>query len=195
MKALQHRHVPNAVAVPTSGSNSLALSPTLDEIYEAHFDFVWRNARRLGIPADQADDVVQDVFVVVHRRIDDFAGGSVRPWILGILVRVVSDHRRSHRRKTGRWVPLEPELIADRRDPVALVESAERMRLVEALLAELEEPQRLLLVLADLEQWKLREIADFFDTNINTIYSRLRAARRAFEEAYTRVVGADGEAP
>ncbi|MGE3634951.1 MAG: RNA polymerase sigma factor, partial [Sandaracinaceae bacterium] len=79
-----------------------APSVRLEEIYDACFDFVWRSARRMGVAEAHADDVVQEVFLVAHRRLADFEGrSSVRTWLFGILLRVVSDHRRTLRRKGG----------------------------------------------------------------------------------------------
>jgi RNA polymerase sigma-70 factor (ECF subfamily) len=171
-----------------------ALSGALAQIYEAHFDFVWRNARRLGVPEASADDVTQDVFMVVQRRIADFDGRApIQAWIFGILVRVVRDHRRSFRRKDGRHVSLERAFTSDAAaiahgtSPNETVEQAERVRLFEQLLAELDEDKRTLLILSELEQWTLREIAELLGSNTNTIHSRVRAAKRAFEEAYARL--------
>ena len=45
---------------------------SFESIYEAHVDFVWRSALRLGVDEAAADDVVQQVFLVVHRRLADF---------------------------------------------------------------------------------------------------------------------------
>jgi len=166
---------------------------TLAQIYEDHFDFVWRNARRLGVPEASADDVTQDVFLVVQRRLADFDDrASIRAWIFGILVRVVRDHRRSFRRKGARNVSLEHQpssdvsAVAHGSSPNDLVEHAERLRLFEKLLGELDEDKRTLLILSELEQWTLREIAELFGSNTNTIHSRVRAAKRAFEQAYAR---------
>jgi RNA polymerase sigma-70 factor (ECF subfamily) len=175
---------------------------TLAQIYDEHFDFVWRNARRLGVPAASVDDVVQDVFVVVHRRLGDYDGrAKLRAWIFGILVRVVRDHRRSFRRKGARCASFEPEStharVAIAHDPIPseLAERAERMRLMEMLLAQLDEDKRMLLVLSVLEQWTLREIGEFLGINIHTIHSRLQVAKRAFEQIYTRWLGEQGDAP
>lgn len=164
--------------------------PSLEQIYTEHFDFVWRNARRLNVPESAADDVVQDVFIVVHRRLADFRGGPMRPWIFGILTRVVSLYRRTHQRKAGRWLPLDTETVSEptQSSPSELAERAERMRLLAMLLEELSEEQKTLILLADLEQWKLRELAEYFGTTISTIYSRLFAARARFEKAYTRAM-------
>ena len=192
-------HEPWPLHLMTSDDDKVApastclLPESLAQIYETHFDFVWRNARRLGVPEASADDVTQDVFMVVHRRIADFDGRApIAAWIFGILVRVVRDHRRSFLRKGVRNVPLEHESIKElgavvhRVSPIELVEHAERVRLFETLLAELDEDKRTLLILSELEQWTLREIAELFGSNTNTIYSRVRAAKCAFERAYAR---------
>ncbi|HMJ12476.1 MAG TPA: RNA polymerase sigma factor [Polyangiaceae bacterium] len=174
-----------AVATPDGLVGSMA------QIYDAHFDFVWRNARRLGVPEASVDDVVQDVFVIVHRRIADFDGRrQLRAWIFGILTRVARDHRRSFRRKSARWISLEAETspgsawASPGPSPSELAERAERIRLLDTLLDRLDDDKRMLLVLSELEQWTLREIAEMLGSNTNTIHSRLRAAKRAFEKVY-----------
>lgn len=170
-----------------------SLPQTLAQIYDSHFDFVWRNARRLGIPESSADDVAQDVFVIVARRIADYDGrASMKAWIFGILARVVREHRRSFRRKGARHVPLDQHpvgvelAIAPGPSPIEAAERAERVQLMERLLGKLDEDKRLLLILSELEDWSLREIAELCGSNINTIHSRLRAAKREFERVYRR---------
>ena len=169
------------------------LPETLAQIYDAHFDFVWRNARRLGVPEASADDVTQDVFMIVQRRLANYDGrASMQAWIFGILMRVVSSHRRSYRRKSANNVPLDQSLnreLGETSDPTPIeqLERAESTQLLERALSKLDEEQRSLLILSEMEEWTLREIAALYDSNINTIYSRLRAAKRAFERAYSLV--------
>ena len=187
-------------AVDTRASCAV-LPDRMAQLYENHFDFVWRNARRLGVPEASADDVTQDVFLVVQRRLADFDGRtSIQSWIFGILMRVVRDHRRSFRRKGARTVSLDHESTRDGsaiayRGANEAVEHAERVRLFETLLAELDEDKRTLLILSELEQWTLREIAELFGSNTNTIHSRVRAAKRAFEQAYARSQAGKGRLP
>lgn len=175
------------------------LPASLDEIYTEHFDFVWRNARRLGVPESSAEDVVQDVFLVIHRRFGDFRGGPVRPWIFGILSRVVRDYKRAHRRKLAHWVSLAPDAAAPTEQilasPSAQAERAQRVHLIEKLLQSLDEDQRTLLVLSELEQWTLREIAEYFETNTSTVYSRLHVAKQRLEKAYRRAILTLGDEP
>lgn len=179
-------------AAGSGGAREHVLPESLAQVYDQHFDFVWRNARRLGVPEASADDVTQDVFMIVQRRIATYDGrASMQAWIFGILVRVVSSHRRSYRRKGARNVSLDDERELSRsvsappdETPAAQLERAERARILSSLLDQLDEDKRALLILSELEEWTLREIAELYHSNINTIYSRLRAAKRDFERAY-----------
>jgi RNA polymerase sigma-70 factor (ECF subfamily) len=182
--------------IPTPVGGTIERSPLtasrFNELYEANADFVWRNARRLGVDAGAIDDVVQSVFLVVFRRLDDFEGrSSLKTWIYEVLVRVVRDHRRSLRRKSP---PREgPEPV----DPAALVAPAEQRpdrladqaaaaRLVRELLDTLDDDKREVFTMADLEGFTLREIAEVLQEPPGTIASRLRAARVDFERAARR---------
>jgi RNA polymerase sigma-70 factor (ECF subfamily) len=166
------------------------LPDTLEQIYDKHFDFVWRNARRLGVPEASADDVVQDVFMIVQRRLPIYDGRApMQSWLFGILVRVVATQRRSYRRKAARNVPFDQSIsreLTAAQDPTPFeqLERSERAELFANVLGQLDEDKRALLILSELEDWTLREIAELYKSNINTIYSRLRAAKRAFERAY-----------
>jgi len=175
---------------------------SFEQIYDEYSDFVWRNARRLGVPSSGAEDVVQDVFIVVQRRLPDFDGRTaIQSWIFGILVRVVGHYRRSYQRKDSRCVSLEQDAryhntsLAGARSPSEQAENAERLRLLETLLGQLDEGKRTLLVLSELEGWTLREIAEYLGSNTNTVHSRLRAAKRAFEDVHRRWRAEKGDAP
>ncbi|HEX7666065.1 MAG TPA: sigma-70 family RNA polymerase sigma factor [Polyangiaceae bacterium] len=164
---------------------------TFDGVYEAHFAFVWRTARRLGVGESDVSDVAQEVFLVVHRRLDSFEQrGSVKTWLYGILRRVVSDYRRSQRRKpsmVGRAEAIEPDAwSSDESDPAESAEQREAMALVNRLLDELDDDKREAFVLAELEGMTTSEIAEALDANPNTVASRIRAGRLAFEAALAR---------
>jgi len=174
---------------------------SFEQIYDEHSDFVWRNARRLGVSNSGAEDVVQDVFIVVQRRLPDFDGRTtLQSWIFGILVRVVRHYRRSYQRKDARCVPLEQvghsnTIQPGPRTPSEQAESAERVRLLENLLSQLDEDKRMLLILSELEGWTLREIAESLQSNTNTIHSRLRAAKREFGQLHRRWLTTHGDRP
>ena len=177
--------------VPAPGvANAL---PDFDRLYDEYIDFVCRNTRRLGVAPAAMDDVVQDVFVVAHRRLHDVQKPeSLRAWMLSIVIRVVRDYRRSIRRKgfllRAVEPPLEPDQLPDPRDAgqQAWVEQADAVRLLHGVLAELDDSKREVFVLAELEEMTELEIAEALGENVNTVHSRLRAARKAFEQAVQR---------
>jgi|JI10StandDraft_1071094.scaffolds.fasta_scaffold433761_2 RNA polymerase sigma-70 factor (ECF subfamily) len=164
-----------------------APSMNLADIYAEHFDFVWRSVRRLGVPESSVDDAVQDVFVVVHRRLDEFEGrSSLKTWLFAIVRRVVRDHRPSPRRALADPGTLEalPDTASG---PLECAAQAEAVRQLYRLLDELDADKREVFVLVDLEQMTAPEAAEAVGANVNTVYARLRAARRDLDAAMTRL--------
>lgn len=182
-----------AVPIATAEPLPRVPLPTFDAVYEQHFDFVWRNIRRLGVPDAQLDDAAQEVFLVVHRRLADFEGrSSLRTWLFGVVARVARDHRRAARRKSPHArspeASIDADLVPDDRaeGPHDRSERSEAIRLLHRLLDELDDDKRAVFVLAELEQMSAPEIAEALGENVNTVYARLRAARRDFEQAVLR---------
>src|SRR4051794_9591811 len=172
--------------------------PTFAQVYEEHFAFVWRSALRLGAPAAIADDVVQEIFVVVYRKLNEFEGrSSIKTWLFGIVLHVVRAQRRSLRAKHPH--ALNPELSADpetlidgRTGPHEAAVQAEAAQLVNQLLEALDEDKRAVFILAELEQMSAVEIARAVTIPLNTVYSRLRLARQEFAAAAARHRARDG---
>lgn len=152
---------------------------SLGQVYREHFDFVWRSLLRLGFPPAEAEDVAQDVFLVVHRRLGDFdPSRSMRAWLYGIARRVAKDRRRGQGREERR-LRLLPGPSAGL-DPERAAAQAEAAALVQVFLDGLEPDFRSIFVLAELEGFGGTEIADAMNLNRNTVYTRLRALRRDF---------------
>jgi RNA polymerase sigma-70 factor (ECF subfamily) len=175
-------------AAGMGGCQALAVSvsdvPQLDfaEVYQNYFDFVWRSLRRVGVPNDHLDDATQEVFLIVHRRLEDFEpGSSIKAWLFAIVQRIASQSRRSARRHPEE--PLPPDLPASTNDPHEATVQAHALRLVYQALDALDEEKRAVFVLAELEQMTAPEIAQALSLKLNTVYSRLRAARHKFEAA------------
>lgn len=153
-------------------------TPRFDEVYEELFDFVWRSLRRLGVSRAGIDDAVQDVFVVVHRRLAEFEGrSSVRTWVFGIALRVARDHRRRARRKGGH-APLDPRIPDEGPGPAESLARWEAVRELDRILGALDEDKRAVFVLMEIEEMSAPDAALALGANVNTVYSRLRAARR-----------------
>ena len=161
------------------------LAPDLARVYEDHFDFVWRSARRLGVPESAVDDLVQEVFIVVHRQLAAFEGrSSLKTWLFGILRNLVLRERRRFARR-GREEALDESQVE--LSQAAPDQQLADRRLLHALLAELDDDKRAVFVLADLEQMSAPEIAEATGLKLNTVYSRLRLARAEMERALERL--------
>ncbi len=190
---------PRLAPYAAAGAGFAAAPADFETLYRQHFRFVWRTARRMGIDRTWLDDVVQETFVVVHRRLSDFRGrSSVKTWLYGIVRRVVADHRRAARRKPGDAACADPGGAASApadAGPEASAEQAERVRLLHRLLGELDEDKREVFILAELEGMTVAEIADALAVNANTLSSRLRAARREFEEALEKATRDEADLP
>jgi RNA polymerase sigma-70 factor (ECF subfamily) len=189
MAASTHLRIPmgpSTLLEPIAVEASAQATPcrlAFDDVYRAHFAFVWRSAKRLGVRDASLDDVVQEVFVIVHRRLGTFEGrSSLRTWLFGIAIRVVRDHRRASQRRHCDHV-VDPDTLGATSDAA---EKADAVRVLHALLDELEDERREVFVMVELEQMAMPEVADALGLNLNTAYGRLRAARQDFEQALAR---------
>jgi RNA polymerase sigma-70 factor (ECF subfamily) len=161
--------------------------PPFQELCTRYFEFVWKCARAFGSKADEIDDVVQDVFLVVQRRHADLKeDGLARSWIYGITRRVVSSHRRRRRERDARDAPDVDSLRSSEQSPLAAAEHNLEVRVLSALLDGLEERKREVFVLSEILELSGREIAETIGVPMNTVYSRLRAAREEFDAAAQR---------
>lgn len=161
--------------------------PDFETLYGREFSYVYRTLRRLGVRAADVEDLVHDVFVVVHRRLPDFdAARPVRPWLFGIAYRVASDHRRLARHVREVGVDF-PHARCEAPDPEARAQAAEARDLVLEALDALDLDRRAVLVMHDIDGHAVPEIAAALDVPLNTVYSRLRIARERFEAAVRRI--------
>ncbi len=177
--------------------------PTLEQVYEAHFKYVWRCTRSLGVHDAVLDDAVQEVFLVVQRKLDSFDGGcEVRTWLYAIVLRVARRYRSRSALEARRFLShddaSEPShsgiktlgsLRASAGDLRQEVEKNERLALAQRALAALDDSKREVFVLACIEGMSAPEIAQVIAVPINTVYSRLRAARQAFGQAVSELQG------
>jgi RNA polymerase sigma-70 factor, ECF subfamily len=160
-----------------------------DSLYDQHFRFVWRLARRMGVDPSAIDDVVQEVFVVIHAKLDSLhSPDAVRSWIYGIVRRAVSEHRRAVRRsETVLTFPTEHAAVPHRPPtPLELTELSSDRELLANLLGGLSDAKREVFILAELEEMSMPDIAVALEIPLNTAYSRLRHARQEFDTALAR---------
>ena len=151
-------------------------------VYDEWFDHAVQWIRALGAPPSDVEDIAQEVFLVVQRRLVDFDGRNLPGWLYKIAVRQVRQHRRRFwfrlfaRRETS---PLEH--IVDRASaPLDCLEDKERRVVVEQLLARMSEKRRVAFVLFEIEGYSGEEIADILDVPLGTVWTRLHHARKEF---------------
>jgi RNA polymerase sigma-70 factor (ECF subfamily) len=173
--------------------------PSFREVYEETFPLVLHAARRLGVQENELDDLVQEVFLAVHRRLGDFEGrSSVKTWVSSIVFRFVQNYWRTKRRKSDAHARsaegIDPERLPDARaDPSEFLIRVQARRTLRHLLGELSDEKALVFVLVEVEGLTVPEIARSMNANVDTIYSRLRMARRDFGSALARWHGLDAD--
>lgn len=166
----------------------------LPALYDAWVDFVWRSLRRLGVAEASLDDAVQDVFLVVHRRLAEFEGrSSPKTWLFGIALRVARDHRRTARRRGG-LEALPPDLPDDGVSPCDALDRKRALGTLDAALAHLDDDRRAVLVMMEIEEMTAPEVAEVLEIKLNTVYSRLRLARRDLDAALAAITAQRGGA-
>jgi RNA polymerase sigma-70 factor, ECF subfamily len=174
--------------VGASGAHSAPA--TFDALYQEHFAFVWRNLRRLGVPSGAQDDAVQDIFLIVHRKLGEFEGrSSFKTWLFGILLRVARRYRQAGRAgPVSPAAPVDPDALVDVRgqSPHERAEQAESLHLLHRLLDALDDAKREVFVLVEIEGLSAPEVAEALGVPVNTVYSRLRLARHEFDQAAAR---------
>lgn len=161
--------------------------PPFEQIYAKHFNFVWAMVRHYGVHPDYVADAVQDVFVVVHTKLHTLIQPeSARSWLHGIVRRVASGYRRKRHNQVVD-LPLEPPLEANTSlTPAEQAERNEKLLRLSTLLRAIEPSKRRVFVMCELEEFTCPEIAELLGLPLNTVYSRLRRARAAFEKALAR---------
>lgn len=143
---------------------------------------VWRSLRRLGIREAEIADATQEVFVVIHRRLPEFAGrSSVKTWVYGICIRVASDWRKRAHVRHETDMAEAPERTHSGETAVRAVQQRQARAKLEALLEQLDDDKRTVFVLFELEQVSMQDIADTVGVPLQTAYARLYAARKQME--------------
>ncbi len=169
---------------------ALEMQPThsFAEVFRAHAPFAWRCLRRLGVGAGDVDDVCQEVFLIVHKKLGTYDGRApLRAWIYGICVRKASDHRKLARVQRERVMDEVPQTTSTHDGPDQALEGRRALERLDVALAALDDDKRAAFVLYEIEGLSLAEMSEALGAPVQTLHSRLSAAR-------THVVRALGSA-
>jgi RNA polymerase sigma-70 factor, ECF subfamily len=167
------------------------VSPSFHDVFAEHAAFVLRVVRRLGVPPADVEDVAQEVFMIVHRKLGSYDGTStLRTWLFGIARRVARDHRnKAHvRREQPQAKVCAGALRATQQLDFEERELRERL---DRALDELDEDKRAVFVLFEMEGIAMNEVAAMLDCPLFTAYSRLREARARVRAALADMEGTE----
>jgi RNA polymerase sigma-70 factor (ECF subfamily) len=173
------------IAAPAGAEDDVS---DLRAIYRQHARFVWLSLQRLGVYPADLDDVAQDVFIIVHRRLDTFdRRAQVTTWLFGICMRVAANYRRRRRwtrELLSGWTEDERPALLLAADDV-LVRREERES-AERALDRLDVAKRAIFVMFEIESLSCLEIAELMSVPVGTVYSRLHGARRQLAKTIAR---------
>jgi RNA polymerase sigma-70 factor, ECF subfamily len=167
----------------------MAAVPAFADVFREHARYLWRALLGLGVRSADVDDACQEVFLVVHRRLPEFDGRSIRSWLYAICLRVASDYRRSARVRHEFPVADVPDATFAAQQQVEL-ESSELWTRMLAALDELDPQKRGAFVLYEIEELPLREVAEALDCPVQTAFSRLQSAREHVRGRFAAAKGA-----
>jgi RNA polymerase sigma-70 factor, ECF subfamily len=160
--------------------------PPFATVYDDHVKFAWRVLGRLGVARADLEDVCQEVFIVVHRRLGEFEGrSSLRTWIYGIALRCASDYRRRDHRRRPAAAPISEVAIAG--SQLEDLDAREARATLERLLELLDPEKREVFVLFELEELTMAEVVAIVGCPLQTGYGRLHAARAIVAAAASRM--------
>ena len=164
------------------------MDATVAALFHEHGRFVFRLLRRLGVADADADDVFQEVFVIVHRKLPELdPAGSLRAWLYGVSVRCAANYRK--RQRARREVPTESftEPSDDEQTtPAEAIDARKARDILEGILARLDDDKREVFVLHVIEELPMQEAADALGCPVHTAYSRFYAARKLVEDGIRR---------
>ncbi len=171
-----------STVVKTRGANA----PDFSALYQHEFKFVWRAVQRLGASDSEVEDRVHDVFAIVVKRWATFdPERALKLWLYGIAYRVMLDHRR----KLGNHEePVDVvSLHAHEADPEQSAVRTQGLSLARQIIDSIDLNRKAVLVMHDLEEIPMPQVAEALEIPLNTAYSRLRLARHEFNEKAARL--------
>ena len=167
-------------------AGSTAQQPSFAAVFDTYVGFVGRTLRHLGVDEHDLEDLTQEVFLAVHHGLPEFEGrAALRTWIYRIAWNTAANYRRREANRSRRFTELEGDIEAAATQERSLTRQRSRERL-SALLEQLDDGQRSVFVLYEIEQLPMREVADIVGCPVQTGYSRLKAARARLLDAARR---------
>jgi RNA polymerase sigma-70 factor, ECF subfamily len=163
-------------------------------LFRAQFRFVCVTLRRLGVRERDVEDVAQEVFVLVHKKLSTYdASRSMQLWLFGFCLRTASSYRRLARHRQVVQGEFDTEIAHSDPLPDDRMVALQNRRMLLDALDQLQEDRREVFVMHDLNDFNAAQIAEMLSIPVNTVYSRLRLAREELKKALVRIRASRGE--
>jgi RNA polymerase sigma-70 factor, ECF subfamily len=178
------------LALPEAPPGAPPCGLELEQLIQCHFAFIWRLLRRLGLPASDADDAAQQVFLTASARLASIRAGSERAFLYGCALNLSSKWQRARaraRHSVSVEAELPEELVSDGISAEDLLDRNRAREVLDAILEAMPSSLRTVFVLFELEQLSSLQIAELLELPRGTVASRLRRAREDFEQRVQRL--------
>ena len=158
-----------------------------EDLVIAYQHRVFGVALRMLRNRSEAEEIAQEVFLRVHRAVEDFRGeAKLSTWLYAITSRLCLNRLASGERRMAREGEESLERLRGEADPAAHVERVELEAALQRAITELPEERRIVVVLRDFEGLSYEEIAAALDLELGTVRSRLHRARMDLKEKLER---------
>lgn len=163
---------------------------TVTDVHARHGEFIWKTLYRMGVRSPHLEDVYQEVFLVVHRRLDSYAGHcAITTWLFEVCFRVAAGYRRRAHFRREQLVPDAATaccVTAPTPTPEREFEKRQAADRLQDVLSTLNLEQRVVFTMFELEGLSCEQIGESIGVPVGTVYSRLHRARKAFLRALGR---------
>lgn len=155
------------------------------DAFQSELNYIYRTLRRLGTARSEVEDLAQDVFLALRRSWPQYdPDRPLRPYLFGIAFRISSAHQRKSRRQVAFGVV---DMDDTGPNPDEALQTKRARALVLAALERIPLPRRAVLIMRDIDDVPIEEVAAALSIPRFTAYSRLRKARRELEAAVRRL--------
>jgi RNA polymerase sigma-70 factor (ECF subfamily) len=176
-----------------AANSDTATAQLFEELFEREASYVWNTLRRLGVPSSDREDILQEVFVRVHGALSSYdPKRSPRPWLFAFAFRVASDYRRLKRHAVEVLDGTEHDAANPTAGPDDSLDGARRRARLHRALDALDIDKRAVVILHEIEELPVPEIARMLGIPVGTASTRLRAARLALAAALRADLGEKG---
>jgi RNA polymerase sigma-70 factor (ECF subfamily) len=160
-------------------------------VYKRFFRVVRAWSRTLSGKSPDSDDIAQNVFVVVHRRLPDFDGNNIAGWLYRITVNQVKDHKRSAWERFRGHVDASvvEQMASPFMTPAKALEVRRELTAVSQTLAQFSDHTRAAFLSFEVEGYTSKEVAAQRRTSVSAVYGRVRSARIALRAQTSRQDG------